>query len=96
MNNMNKKINVDFKEKLIPVKFVTINKREFNANRFKDVIDDFYDDDINDYNLDTNIANYLCEIGILKKRPCCKMATLYSKTEKYEEFYKYFNDLYYK
>lgn len=78
-----------FKVKTIPTSFVLLDEYEFKAEDLYYLLEQFTDDDcINDYCLDTKIADILVKQNILKRCPGDKMATLYKKTENFNDFYE--------
>lgn len=82
--------------KPVPTKFVRLCDKDIEADRVHSVLEDFYDDDnINDYRLNSTVVEVLVKLGVLVKHPGSRMATLYSKTDKFEGFYKRFMEEFY-
>lgn len=85
----------NFLIKNVPTVFVNIKDKEINARKLLSTLYDFdNDDEINDYDLDTSIADILVDMGVLEKYVGSRMAILYRKTDKFEEFFDSYIDEY--
>lgn len=83
----------------IPTRFVVINDIRINANELARTLEEFVSEeyDINGYNLSyISIANDLVREGVLEKYIGSRMAHLYKKTDKFDQYYKEFFEEYYK
>lgn len=91
---------ITFTTKMVPTKFVKIRDKEINGRDVYSVLEIFAGEDdnteINNYDIpDITAADLLVEEGILKKDVGSRMAILYSKTDKFNEFYdNYFKEYY--
>lgn len=82
--------------KPVPTKFVRLGDKDIEADRVCSVLEEFCcDDNINDYYLNSTVVGILVNLGVLSRHPGSRMATLYSKTDKFDEFYKRFMEEFY-
>ena len=80
-----------------PITFVIIQDTEFIADRVFEILEQFYEDDeINDYNLNEEIANKLVAEGILTMNYGSRNAKIYYKTDKFDKFHDEFMNNYFK
>lgn len=86
----------EFFIKNIPTTFVKIRDKELKANEVASTLEMFIDEDeINNYYLNTEVADVLIEEGVLIKKAGSRMAELYCKTEEFDAYYdKFIKDYY--
>jgi len=78
----------EFIVKPVPIMFVVLGGVKVEAESVFSVLENFEGDDyVHSCDLDTYIADILIKEGVLEKHIGSRMATLYKKTDKFEDFY---------
>lgn len=90
---------MEFFVKDVPTLFVILDGKQIKVNDIRNTLDQFAteDDAINSYNLESiAAADVLVTEGILESYIGSRMAHLYKKTDKFDQYYADFTSYYYK
>lgn len=81
----------EFITKTVPIRYIVLQGEDISVTSVITTLEEFVDEDeINAYYLYQHTADILVKEGVLTKYIGSRMATMYCKTDKFDEFYDSF------